>query len=163
MVMKIKHLQPVSPFKIIFGIFLALVALYVFYSGSLLGLILLGAALKLLFIKGFELDLNFNRYRKIYWLAGISIGNWKQLPKIEYVSIFKTIKKSRLRVITAEANMGSEVYKLNLFYDSNKHIEAYITEESADAFKVAQHIASELGIDIMDATQMENKWLKSKL
>jgi hypothetical protein len=123
------------------------------------GIILLGAAFKLSLREGFELNLNDKRYRKIYSLFAINFGLWKSLPKIEYVSVFKTIKKSRARVIAAEANFGFEVYKLNLFYDKNKHIEAYISDDMDDAFKTAKHIAMALNINILDVTKAEKVWL----
>jgi hypothetical protein len=68
-------------------------------------------------------------------LFAVNFDLWKSFPKIEYVSVFKTIKKSRARVITAEANLGFEVYKLNLFYHKNKYIEAYVSDDMKDALK----------------------------
>ncbi len=156
---KIRHIQSVSSIKVIFAIFLSLLSLYLFYSGTLFGVVLLGVALKLMVVEGFELDLAKKKYRKIYWLLGLCIGSWKQLPVIEYVSVFKTVKKSRARVITAEANLGTQVYKVNLFYEGNKHIEVYIAEESEKSFKVAKHIAAELNTPILDATSQDKKWI----
>ena len=157
--MTLRHLQPVAPVRIVFAIILSLLSFYLFFEGTLFGIILLGAALKLGTREGVEIDLNGKRYRKIYSIFAINIGVWKQLPLIEYVSVFKTTKKSRARVIAAEANLGFEVYKLNLFYNRNKHIEAYDTDLKDDAFKVAKHIATVLEIDILDATEAEKKWL----
>jgi hypothetical protein len=62
-------------------------------------------------------------------------------------------------VITAEANLGFEVYKLNLFYKKNKRIEAYVSDDMLDAFQIAKHIAIALNIDILDATKSEKVWL----
>ena len=155
----IRHLQPIASIKVVFSIILSLFAIYLFFQGTMFGIILLGAALKLSLREGFELNLDDNRYRKIYSLFALNFGLWKNLPKIEYVSIFKTIKKSRARVIAAEANLGFEVYKLNLFYLKNKHIEAYISDDMDDAFQTAKHIALALNIDILDATKSEKNWL----
>lgn len=155
----IRHLQPIPTIKVVFAIVLSLFAVYLFFQGTLFGLVLLGAALKLALREGFELDLQEKRYRNIYSVFAINFGSWKKLPEIEYVSVFKTIKKSRARVIAAEANLGFEVYKLNLFYNKNKHIETYVTDDKEDAFKVAKHIALALTIDILDATETEKVWL----
>ncbi len=159
MSLKIRHIQSVTAIKIIFAIFLSLLSLYLFYSGTLFGIVLLGAALRLMVVEGFELDLSTKRYRKIYWILGLCIGSWKPLPNVEYVSVFKTVKNSRARVIAAEANLGFEVYKVNLFYKGNKHIEVFMADESEEAFKVAKHIASELKIPTLDATLQEKKWI----
>lgn len=150
--LKIHHLQPVSITKIIFSIVLVVLSIYLYLSGTYFGIILLGAALKLSLREGFELDLDGKKYRKLYSILGLNFGFWKPLPSIEYVSVFKTIKKSRARVIAAEANLGFEVYKLNLFYNRNKHIEVYVSEDKDNAFKVANHIAMILYIEVYDAT-----------
>lgn len=155
----IRHLQPIPTIKVVFAIILSLFSVYLFFSGTLFGIVLLGAALKLALREGFELNLQERKYRNIYSIFAINFGAWKKLPEIEYVSIFKTIKKSRARVIAAEANLGFEVYKLNLFYSKNRHIEAYITDKKEDAFTTAKHIASVLDIDILDATESEKVWL----
>ena len=149
----IRHLQPIPPVKIVFSIVLFLLSAYLFFLGTLFGVILAGAALKLALREGIELDLGERKYRKVYSIFAINIGVWKRLPDIEYVSVFKTIKKSRARVISAEANMGFEVYKLNLFHDRNKHIESYVTDDRDDAFAVAKHIAMALDTEVWDATE----------
>ncbi len=153
--MNIKHLQPVATIKIIFAITLSLFSVYLFFEGTLFGIILLGAALKLSQREGVELDLDGKKYRKLNSIFAINFGSWKTLPSIEYVSVFKTIKNNRSRVIAAEATLGFEVYKLNLFYNRNQHLEVYYTDEKEDAFKVANHIASVLDIEVFDATKKE--------
>ena len=111
----IRHLQPVANIKIIFAIILSLFSVYLFFAGTLFGLILLGAALKLSLREGFELNLEERKYRNVYSIFAINFGFWKKLPEIEYISVFKTIKNSRSRVITAEATLGFEVFKVNMF------------------------------------------------
>lgn len=157
--MTLRHLQPIATVRIVFALILSLLACYLFFEGTLFGLILLGAAFKLAAREGVEIDLDGKRYRKIYAIFAVNLGVWKPLPPITYISIFKTIKNSRARVIAAEANLGFEVYKLNLFYQGNKHIEAYHTDFKEDAFQVATHIATVLEIDILDATNAVKKWL----
>ncbi|MDN3723041.1 hypothetical protein QRD02_01490 [Aequorivita sp. SDUM287046] len=154
----IRHLQPVANIKIIFAIVLSLFAIYLFFEGTLFGLILLGAALKLSLREGFELNLEEKEYRKVYSIFALNFGFWKNLPDAEYVSVFKTIKNSRARVITAEANLGFEVFKVNLFYSQNKHIDVYASDDLEDAFVIAQHIATVLELDIFDATKPEKRW-----
>jgi len=111
----IRHLQPVANIKIIFAIILSLISVYLFFAGTLFGIILLGGALKLSLREGFELNLEDKKYRNVYSIFAINFGFWKKLPDIEYISVFKTIKNSRSRVITAEATLGFEVFKVNMF------------------------------------------------
>lgn len=120
---------------------------------ALLGIILMGVALRLAMREGVEIDLNGKRYRKIYSIFAINLGSWKRLPELEYLSIFKTRKKTRARVIAAESHLSTVVYKLNLFYNRNKHIEAYVSDDKDDAMSVANHIATVLELEIHDATR----------
>jgi len=148
----LRHLQPVAPVRIVFAIILSFLAIYLFAQGTLFGIILLGVALKLGLREGVEIDLNARRYRKVYSVFAVNFGSWKALPKIEYISVFKTKKKSRSRVVAAEANLDFVVYKLNLFHNTNKHIEAYVSDDKNEAFKVANHIALVLETEVYDAT-----------
>lgn len=150
--MSIKRFQSISTMKLLFSVALSILGVYLLYSGTYFGLIFLAIAGKFAMREGIELDLQNKRYRKVYTLLGIVFGHWKKLPVIEYVSVFKTKKKTRSRVITAEATLDFVVYKVNLFYQRNKHIEAYIADEKEEAFKIAQDIATSLAIDIHDAT-----------
>jgi len=148
----IKHLAPLSPSRIIFSIVLFLFSSYLLFTGTLFGLVLLAASLKLGLQEGIELDLERRKYRKVYALLQIPFGTWKSIPDIEYVSVFKTTKKSRSRVIAAEGYSVFEVYKVNLFYERNKHIEAFVGEKKEKAFSVARHISDLLNVEIHDAT-----------
>lgn len=148
----IKHLAPLSISRTIFSIVLFLFSCYLFFSGTLFGLVLLGAALKLGLQEGIEMDLSEMKYRKLYSILQIRFGAWKPIPEIEYVSIFKTTKRTRSRVITAESNNVFEVFKVNLFYDRNKHIEAFVGEKKEAAFKVGTHIATLFDVEVHDAT-----------
>ena len=59
----------------------------------------------------------------------------------------------------ASAKISTNIYKLNLFYNTNRKIEAYRTEDEKDAFEVAKRLGEALEIDILDATDRESKWL----
>ena len=83
---------------------------------------------------------------------GLKVGVWKPLPEIEYVSIFETKKKSRARVIAAQADLAFTIFRVNLFYEQNKHITAYESEDKVEGFKVAEHLAMVLDSKIHDAT-----------
>ncbi len=151
--MKIKHIEPYSTIKVIFLIILVFVISFFLYHGVLASLILVAFIFPLLLRVGLEIDLKRKKYRKIVSFLGINIGIWRPLPKIEYVSVFKTIKSSRIRSRTAETTHGFIVYKVNLFYFHNKHLEIYISDEKEDAFKLAIKISKSLNIEFFDATK----------
>ena len=147
-----RFLNPIAPQKVVFSIVLGLLAVYLFTQGSLFGLVLLAAAARLSLRDGAEIDVFNKRYRNLNSLWAVTWGNWQPLPEIEYLSVFKTTRKTRARVIAAQALVGTEVYRLNLFYETNKHITVYEGETKEDAMQKAAGLAKELEIELHDAT-----------
>lgn len=156
----ISYQKPISFVKRFFGFsfaFLGLVMLMI--TGSLMALIFVVIGLGLNVAEGSEIDLSSKTYRTIHSLFGIKIGKWNPIPEFEYVSVFKTIESQTVRVVTAETTQKYEIILVNLFYDRNKHITFYKTDNKKDAFDVADHFKLAFGIDILDATEREKKWI----
>ncbi len=108
---------------------------------------------------GSQINLNDNTYRNIWSIFAIHFGKWKVNPNFEYISVFKGIQKQRVSNLGATTTFSDEVYLVNFFYERNKHKTFYRTFDKEDAFKVANHFKLALGLDILDATQKEQKWL----
>lgn len=144
--------------KLILGCIALVIGVISLFS-SFKGFILIGMGLFLLLVEGSEFNFNNETYREIKSILGISFGKWKPIPNIDYISVFRTNETTTLRSRTAEANVSNEIFKLNLFYNTNQRIEAYNTSNVEDAFKTAKAIASILNIDILDATERDSKWL----
>jgi hypothetical protein len=151
--MTIKHVQPLAKINLIFALLQILLALFFYFKGTAAGLVLILIALPFLVRKGIEINSEKKQFREIKSLFGVTIGKWKNLPTIEYVSVFKTIKNNRLRARTAETTHGFTVYKVNLFYKQNQHLEVYITEDKNEAFKLADHFSKSFEIEIFDASE----------
>lgn len=145
--------------KLVFGACFFILGFFSLLGGSLYGLIICGLSVFFLHSDGSEVDLDSKRYRTFVSLFGLRHGKWKDLPEIEYVSIFSTTETTTVRALSAETNVTSDIIQLNLFYDRNKKITAYSTTDKEDAFKVARHISELLIVDILDATESESKWL----
>ena len=144
--------------KLVLG-FLALVVGIISLFSDFRGFAVIGIGIYMLLIEGSEFNFKDRKYRKTKSILGITIGKWQELPEIEYVSVFKTNETTTIRQTSAEANVTNEVIKLNLFYNTNKRIEAYHTYDINDAFKKAKQIAVVLNVDILDATERESKWI----
>jgi len=149
--MTIKHLQPLAKINLIFALLQIILAFFFYYKGTAVRFILIFIAFLFLVRNGIEINPEKKQFRKINSLFGLTIGRWKNLPSIEYVSVFKTVKNSRLRVRTAETTHGFTVYKINLFYNQNKHLEVYTTEDKKEAFIIANHFAESFKIKVFDA------------
>ena len=155
---KIEINRKLPVWKLVLGSLALIVGVISLFS-SFKGFLLIGMGVFLLLTEGSEFDFKKEEYRKTKSILGVSFGAWKPIPDIEYVSIFKTNENTTLRSRTAEANVAKEIFKLNLFYDTNKKIEAYSTYNKKDAFTKAREISRSLNIDILDATERESKWL----
>jgi hypothetical protein len=123
------------------------------------GFILIGMGIFFLLVEGSEFDFKTKTYRLTKSVLGISFGTWKPIPNIEYISVFKTNQTTTLRQTSAQANVKKEIFKLNLFYNTNQRIEAYNTYNMDDAFKKASEFATMLNVAILDATDKKSKWM----
>jgi len=143
----------------VFGVVLFFLGLYGTLFNNIFNLVISAIGVFLMHREGSEIGLASKKYREIYSVMGINIGKWKDLPDVEYVSVFKTKENSSVQGLGASSNFSNQIYKLNLFYNRNQKIEAYITDDINDAFENAKYISQVLSIDVLDATERESKWL----
>ena len=143
--------------KFIFGA--AFFILGVVWLPHLFGFIICGLSFFFVHTTGIEIDLENKKYRNVIAFFSLNFGKWQPLPEIEYISVFKTVESTVLRAATAETVVKNDIIKVNLFYQNNRRIEAYVTQDMEDAFKKAKEIATILNVDILDATERESKWL----
>ncbi|MEC4051036.1 hypothetical protein OX284_016490 [Flavobacterium sp. SUN046] len=148
----VTYTKEVPLVKTILGFALLGVSVYGILRSALVALVLISLGLNLIATEGAEINLDNKTYRTIKYLFGMKFGSWKPIPNFDYVSVFKTVESQRINAVAATAVVSSQVIHLNLFYQGNKHITFYKTTDKNDAFKVAQHIASCLDIDLIDAT-----------
>lgn len=148
----IRYVKKIPIMKFFLGITLFVFGILAALGGSIFILIISGIGVFLMLSEGSEFNLESKKYREFYSLFGFDFGKWKDLPEIEYVSVFNTFENSRVQGMGASANFKNKIIKLNLFYDRNKKIEVYKTEDIDDAFEMAKQISQILNIEIYDAT-----------
>lgn len=152
-------MRKVPIMRYVFGIAFFFMGVSWVVTGNLFGMIFCGMSIFFFNRDGSEIELDNKRYRTFIELFGFRYGKWKDLPEIDYVSVFSTIESAKVRALTAEATVKNDIIVLNLFYHGNHRIKAYATTSKKDAFKKAKQIADILKIDILDATQAESKWI----
>lgn len=157
----ISYTKKVSIAKFGLGVFLGVYALFMLLTFSLgyQPIFFIGVSLVLLMREGAEIDITNKTFREFKSLFGFKFGKWKPIPDFEYVSVFRTNETQAIQGRSASTSVKSEVILLNLFYNRNRHITFYKTDNKKDAFDVAEHFKLALGIDILDATESEKKWL----
>ena len=74
----------------IFGVGFFIVGLIATFTGNLLGLIFCLVSILFFQRKGSEIQLKSKRYRTFTDILGIRFATWKNLPEIDYISVFRT-------------------------------------------------------------------------
>ncbi len=92
-------------------------------------------------VKNIHFDLNQKKLKEEYQVGPIKIGNWKNLPEIEYVSVFRQAK--------ADANF---IYEVNLWYKRNRHFNVYQNTHLNTVMLMGKNVARILNKDLWDAT-----------
>lgn len=156
---KIIFKNSVPTLRTIFGVGFFSGGLIIIFSGNLLGLLVCMVSILFFNRDGCEIDLKLKKYRAFIGVFNLRFGVWKNLPEIEYISVFATTETTIIKDFTGDSKMTDDIIVLNLFYNGNHRIKAYATTDKKDAFKVAKQIAEILKIDILDATEAESKWL----
>ncbi|WP_273568338.1 hypothetical protein [Maribacter halichondriae] len=111
-------------------------------------LVLLPSALAFSVVKDVFFDLTQNKYKEQYCVGPIKWGKWKNLPKIDYVSVFKQPKED-----------GEYIFETNLWYQKNRHFKIYENSDLASVFEMGVSVAKLLHVDLLDATEPNNyKW-----
>jgi hypothetical protein len=125
------------------------------------GISLTGAALFFIVrTSGTELDFKNYRYRDGGFIGNVCFGQWKKLPEIKYISVFKvTMASSVAGLSNTKVHNRQETIKVNLIHGRNKRLTVFQTYDTKEAFSAARTIAQELDLRIYDATSPNRKWL----
>ncbi|MBR9845177.1 MAG: hypothetical protein GYB35_03275 [Algicola sp.] len=156
----IKYDRKLPFWKLLLGLLALLIGFYGLYHLEFFMLIPILLGLMLLKTEGSEINLDSKTYRKTVSILGITLGKWHKFNNPEYVSIFSTTEDVTLRALTAETTNSYPIIVLNIFYERNKKITVYKTEDIKDAISVASRLADALFIDVLDATKKGDfKWV----
>ncbi|MBC8766611.1 hypothetical protein H4O18_01270 [Arenibacter sp. BSSL-BM3] len=100
-------------------------------------------------VKSIFFDLENQKYKEEYRVGPLCVGNWKALPAIEYVSVFRQLKAN-----------GSYTYEVNLWMKGNRSFTIYETGEMVTTFAMGESTAKALKVDLLDATVPNDfKWV----
>ncbi|WP_285651260.1 hypothetical protein [Allomuricauda sp. NBRC 101325] len=101
-------------------------------------------------VRSIHFDLKANKYKIVYSVGPISYGKWKELPEVNYVSVFRQPKSN-----------GKYTFDVNLWYTNNRHFNVYENYIVEPSFDMGYQIAKSLNVDLLDATDPHNKkWIE---
>jgi hypothetical protein len=112
-------------------------------------------------VEGLEIDMEERKYRNIIIIGNQSFGNWKYLPEIKYISVFRTIIVSSIVGRSgATVSNREKTILINFIHGKNQRLRVYKTDNVEDAFLKAKYFSEKLNLRIFDATSKKGKWLE---
>ncbi len=110
-----------------------------------------------------DIDVKNLRYKQGICLFGKVLGNWQQVSKFSYVSIFPTLGKSEQMVAQlALSNFGdykAKELKVNLIYNGNRRVQIKEGLKYGKAKKFAISTAKQFNLKVYDCVGKENVWI----
>lgn len=108
---------------------------------------------------GVELDTDNNKYRSFMKILGYRLGEWRVLPKVNYVTVVRSL------AITSETESGAAAgfeyqYNLNLAVEDRKRIIKLGTYELKPALEEALQIGDALQLKVYDCSSPDKKWIR---
>ncbi|AXG73807.1 hypothetical protein DVK85_05970 [Flavobacterium arcticum] len=122
-------------------------------------IVLLLLGLRFSLIQNILFDIKHKRFKKEFDIGFTKFGKWKQLPNIEYISVFQ-------QGVSSDSDGDGRksygiIYNVNVWHQTSKHFTIYSNTESDPALEMGKHIAASLNTDLLDATDPHNRiWIE---
>lgn len=111
-----------------------------------LSVLLFMYAIRLSIVKTVFLNSQRSLFRSEYRVGPFSYSQNKKIKELKYISVFKNDK---------------EVFEINLWYDSNKHLKMFVADTKEAALNLGRLMSDKIEIDLFDATEKGNfKWIE---
>ena len=108
---------------------------------------------------GIELNTGDRKYRTVTIWGPQSFGSWKDLPELDYISLFKTnITFTTTSLTTAQISQTDTYIQVNLITAGKKKIKVFEGKNIQEAIIVAKKFSKELDLEIWDATIRSADW-----
>nr|WP_321451826.1 hypothetical protein [uncultured Carboxylicivirga sp.] len=137
--------------------FIAAAILSFFYIETGLLAVAIGVAV-LTYSAGIEIDTTNKRYRNYSKILGYTLGGWRHLPEIKYVSVVRYISVSEGDA--GEADSSDYQYKLILAVEGQKRVIKLSSFDKERALDEAMKIAEKLDLKVYDCTSPDKKWIR---
>jgi hypothetical protein len=103
---------------------------------------------------GIELDLKNNQYRNVFSILGLNIGHWKNFPKMESISVFRSNISTKVGGIgmssTASARISEKAILINLFPENGKPTTLYFTKDEKVALEISEKLKMKYEVEIIN-------------
>ena len=115
--------------------------------------------------RGFVIDKENNKIKKVYYFLGLPIGKWYEMPDIKYVSLLRAIHKSSRRQSPAPAfasrTSDHYVYQVNLIVEEERLKPLRLISTSRQqAIKEGLKLGEYLDVKVFDMTTGKKQWIR---
>lgn len=101
------------------------------------------------YYKSIHINTKTSQFRDTFNIGPFKFGKWVIIQQYEYVSIFPQLLAN-----------GDTIFKVNLWYNKNKHWELYEEYSIKEAFVIAFELSETLNTELLDATKPNDyKWI----
>lgn len=120
------------------------------FSFLYIGVLCISQGILFSVVKNLHFDLGNRKMKEEYQVGPIKTGKWRNLPDIEYVSVFRQPKAD-----------GSFIFEANLWYKGNKHFNIYQNTHKDTVMLMGTNVAKILRLRLWDATvPQQGHWVE---
>ena len=95
-----------------------------------------------------------------YGFLGLKFGKWKDIPGIEYVTVFIERSVQGKNVVSISSYHVEKNFKIDLIISKTESISAGQEKDRAAALKKGKEIAKALDTRLLDYTEKDSKWVE---
>ena len=107
-----------------------------------------------------KFDLENKKYREYYGFLGLKFGKWKDIPGIEYVTVFLERSVQGKNVVSISSYHAEENFKIDLIISKTERIEAGQEKDRETALEKGKEIAKALNKKLLDYTSGKPVWVE---
>lgn len=107
-----------------------------------------------------KFDLENKKYMEYYAFLGLKFGKWKDIPAIEYVTVFIERSVQGKNVVSISSYHVEKNFKIDLIISKTESISAGQEKDRSTALKKGKEIAKALDTRLLDYTEKDSKWLE---
>ncbi len=134
---------------------------YMAYQGSLWSMLVLFLGFALASASmGVQIDFHRKNQREYISVFGIRVGQWKTIPDLDYVSVYKENYKQAMGMLSITSDNSFQKFKIKLVAKEDEHMEAGLFNSKEEAMTQARSIATELEAKLLDYTDKEAQWVE---
>lgn len=146
---------------VILGYLLIGIGIYFLIINNWIGIIMIpaGFIFSFLFINQ-DLDIDNRKTREYFGFLGMKFGKWKDIPEVEYVTVFQERMIQGKNVVSISSYHSEESYMVDLIISPKERISAAKYVDKEKAIEKGMALALAFNCKLLDYTSGKAKWVE---